>query len=172
MSHFIYKAKKSSGEIYKGERDANDRYELYKILKESGDEVIDVKEKSSNKVSIKGNFNFSFNIFGKVKSQEKINFARNLSSMITAGLSMSRALSVIERQSKNKFFQKIISSLQSEITKGKTLSDSMAMYRNVFSPLFISMVSAGEKSGTLNESLKIVADQLDKNYILQRKVKW
>ena len=44
MSHFIFKVKKSSGEIYKGERDAKDRYELYKILKESGDEVLDVRE--------------------------------------------------------------------------------------------------------------------------------
>ncbi len=171
MSHFIYKAKRSNGEIYKGEKDANDRYELYKILKESGEEVIDVKEKFGSKIAIKNSFNFSFSIFGKVKAQEKINFARNLGSMITAGLSMSRALSVIERQSKNKAFQKIIASLQSEITKGKTLSDAMSMYKNIFSPLFISMVSAGEKSGTLNESLKIVADQLDKSYVLQRKVK-
>lgn len=169
MSHFTYKAKRSTGEIYKGERDANDRYELYKILKESGDEVIDVKEKSGAQIGF--NLNFSFSLFNKVKTQEKINFARNLGSMITAGLSMSRALSVIERQSKNKAFKNVISSLQAEITKGKTLSDSMALYKNVFSPLFISMVSAGEKSGTLNDSLKVVANQLDKSYTLQRKVK-
>lgn len=171
MSHFTYKAKRSDGEIYKGEKDAKDRYELYKILKESGDEIIDVKEKSGGKIGLSGGLNFSFSIFGRVKTQEKINFARNLGSMITAGLSMSRALTVIERQSKNKAFKDIILSLQEEITKGKTLSDSMLMYKNVFSPLFISMVSAGEKSGTLNDSLKVVANQLDKSYTLQKKVK-
>ena len=108
MAHFIYKAKKSTGEIYKGERDANDRFELYKILKESGEEAIDVKEKSGMNLASKANLNISLPFLGQVKAQDKINFARNLGSMITAGLSMSRALTVMERQSKNKNFKKII----------------------------------------------------------------
>lgn len=171
MAHFIYKAKKSSGEIYKGERDANDRFDLYKILKQSGEEVIEVKEKRGVNLVSKSNLNISLPFLNQIKAQEKINFARNLGSMITAGLSMSRALTVIERQSKNKKFKKVVNDIQENITKGKTLSESMAAHQNVFSPIFISMVSAGERSGTLNESLKITADQLDKNYSLQRKVK-
>ena len=91
--------------------------------------------------------------------------------MIKAGLSMSKALSVLERQDKNKRVKNIISTLNNEISKGKTLSESMSAFRNMFSQLFISMVRSGEESGTLAESLRIVAMQMDKSYALQRKVR-
>ncbi|MDQ5893383.1 MAG: type pilus assembly protein PilC [Patescibacteria group bacterium] len=170
MSHFIYKAKKSTGEIYKSEKDAQDRYELYRMLKESGEEVIDVQEKTSKSLSMK-NITISLPFLRSVKTQEKINFARNLGSMITAGLAMSRALSVMERQTKNREMKKILISLQKDVSEGKTLSIAMGAFKNVFSSLFTSMVAAGEQSGNLAESLKIVGLQMDKNYALQRKVK-
>lgn len=170
MSHFIYKARKASGEIYKGEKDANDRYELYKMLKESGEEAIDVSEKSGKGLSIT-NISLSLPFLHSVKMQDKINFARNLGSMITAGLSMSRALNVMERQAKNGELKNILISLQKNISEGKTLSQSMMQYKNVFSQLFISMVSAGEQSGSLAESLRIVGLQMDKSYSLQRRVR-
>lgn len=170
MPHFTYKAKKTGGEIYKGERDAKDRFDLYKILKESGEEVINFKEKGQDGSVSKG-FNIDLPFLHSVKAQEKINFARNLGSMITAGLSMSRALAVMERQTRNKEMKKILSSLQTSISEGKTLSDSMRSYKKVFSPIFVSMVSAGEQSGTLAESLRIVAMQMDKSFALQRRVK-
>ncbi len=170
MSHFTYKAKKSTGEIYKGNRDANDRYELYKILKEAGDEVISVEERSGTGFSLK-NISITLPFLHSIKAQDKINFARNLGSMISAGLAVSRALSVMERQTKNKELKKILADLQKNISEGKTLSQSMALYKNMFSPLFISMVSAGEQSGSLSESLKIVGIQMDKSFALQRRVK-
>lgn len=168
MSHFIYKAKKPTGEIYKSEKDAQDRYELYRMLKDSGEEVIDVQEKGTASSLLKMS---SFSFFNNVKAQEKINFARNLGSMITAGLSMSRALSVMERQTKNKEMKKVLIALQKDVSEGKTLSTAMSSFKKVFSPLFISMVAAGEQSGNLAESLKIVGLQMDKNYALQRRVK-
>lgn len=170
MTHFTYTSKKPTGEIYKGERDVKDRYELYRILKESGEEVLDVQEKGAQS-GILGKINFSFSFLSKIKTQEKITFARNLGSMITAGLSMSRALSVMERQTKNKELRKVLKSLQDKISEGKTLSDSMREFKDVFSPLFVAMVSAGEKSGTLAQSLQIVAIQMDKSYALQRRVR-
>ncbi len=170
MSHFIYKAKKPTGEIYKGEKDAQDRYELYRMLKEGGEEVVDVQEKGTAGSFLKMP-SLSLSFLNNVKTQEKINFARNLGSMITAGLAMSRALSVMERQTKNKVMKNILISLQKDVSEGKTLSTAMSSYKNVFSPLFISMVSAGEQSGNLAESLKIVGVQMDKNYALQRRVK-
>ena len=170
MSHFIYKAKKPSGEIYKGEKDAEDRYQLYKILKESGDEVVEVDEKSGKGFSLKG-FTINLPFLNSVKPQEKINFARNLGSMITASLSMSRALNVMERQAKGKEMKRVLVALQSDIGGGKTLSQAMSVFKSVFSPLFISMVAAGEQSGTLAESLRIVGVQMDKSFALQRRVK-
>jgi type IV pilus assembly protein PilC len=170
MAHFIYKAKKANGEIYKGEKDASDHFELYKLLKESSEEIISYKEKASTSSGIK-NINISLPFLKSVKTQEKINFAKNLGSMIVAGLAMSRALSIMERQTKNKELKKILVSLQKGISEGKTLSQAMSTFPKVFSALFISMVSAGEQSGNLANSLKIVGDQMDKNYALQRRVR-
>lgn len=170
MSYFIYKAKKPSGEIYKAERNASDRFEIYKMLKDSGEEIVEIKETKGKNLSM-GNISVSLPFMGGVKMQDKINFARNLGSMITAGLSMSRALSVMERQTGNKEFRKVLSSLQKSISEGKPLSEAMLMHPQVFSSLFIAMVSAGEESGTLSESLKIVGNQMDKSYTLHRRVR-
>jgi type IV pilus assembly protein PilC len=110
-------------------------------------------------------------LFKHIKTIEKINFARNLGSMLEAGLALSRALSVLERQSHNKAFKKVLSELISDISKGSTLSDAMTKHPKVFAQLFVSMVRAGEQSGTLAESFKVVATQMDKSYTLERKVK-
>ncbi|MEK7213822.1 MAG: type II secretion system F family protein [Patescibacteria group bacterium] len=170
MAHFIFKAKKANGEIHKSEMDAKDRYDLYKMIKETGEEVIDVREKSSKALSLnKLNFNLPF--LHSIKSQDKITFARNLGAMLKAGLALSKALFVMEKQAKNKELKKILVSLQKSISEGKTLSESMTSFGNVFSQLFISMVSAGEQSGTLAEALRVIGLQMDKTYSLQRKIR-
>jgi type IV pilus assembly protein PilC len=114
--------------------------------------------------------NISFSL-GRIKMQEKIIFARNLGAMIQAGLAASRALAVMERQTKNVALKKIIIALNENISKGKTLADAMAAYPKMFSPLFISMVRAGEESGNLADSLKIVALQMDRSYALSRRIR-
>ncbi|HEY4494724.1 MAG TPA: type II secretion system F family protein, partial [Candidatus Paceibacterota bacterium] len=167
MPNFTFKAKKMNGEIHKGEKDAKDRYELYKMLKDYGEEVIFVEEKKNFSLFK----NFSLKFFNSVKTQEKINFSRSLGGMIKAGLSMSQALSVMERQGKNPTVKKIISAVNEDIRKGKTLSDSMALFPNMFSKLMIAMVKAGEESGTLSESLRIVTLQMDKSYALKRRIR-
>ena len=168
MSHFIFKARKLSGEVYKGEKDANDHFELYKMMRDQGDEVIEYKEKKSRS---KFNFNISIPFFGGVKPLEKINFARNLGAMLEAGLALSRALVVIEKQTKNPAFKKVIGSLIAEVDTGVTLADALGKFEKVFPKLFVSMVKAGEQSGTLADSLKIVAQQMDSAYALDKRIK-
>ncbi len=168
MSHFIFKAKKATGEIFSGEKDAADRYDLYKQLRENGDEVVEFKEKRQ---SGKFNFNINLSIFNRVKTIEKINFARNLGSMLEAGLNLSRALSVLERQTKSKVFKVILTSLISDVTKGVTFSEALAKHTKIFPPIFVAMVHAGEQSGTLAESLKVIAKQMDSSYSLDRRIK-
>src|SRR2546430_1913013 len=97
--HFTYRAKKITGEIYSGSLDAKDRYELFKMVKDMGDEIISYKEREKGGIK---NFNITIPFLSKIKTQEKITLARNLGSMVKAGLSASRALSVMARQTKNK----------------------------------------------------------------------
>ncbi|MDE2041098.1 MAG: type II secretion system F family protein [Patescibacteria group bacterium] len=169
MSHFIFKAKKSTGETYSGERDAKDRYELYRMLRESGDEIVEFKEKAARSAF---NVNISFGFLGtRVKMIEKINFARNLGSMLQAGLPLSRALGVLERQIHNRGFKQIIADILSEIDKGTTFADALARHPKVFPPIFVSMVHAGEQSGTLAEALKVIATQMDSTFSLERRIR-
>src|ERR1700728_1399000 len=122
MAHFTYTAKHPEGDVYNGEAEAADHYELYKMIRESGGEIVSYKE--TKKKSLNMNINLPF--LNRVKLQEKIIFARNLGAMIQAGLAASRALSVMERQTKNANLKKIIISLNEEISKGKTLADALA----------------------------------------------
>lgn len=168
MSYFIYKARKSNGDIYTGEKDAKDRFELYKIIRENGDEAISVTEKSQNKILNSLNV---FSVFTGINKSERINFARNLGSMLEAGLALSRALSVLERQSKNKKLKLVIRSIVDLISQGSTFSDALSQHPKIFSQLFVSMVHAGEQSGTLADSLKIIASQMESSYSLERRIR-
>ena len=141
MSHFIFKAKKPSGEVYSAEKDAADRYELYRMVRETGDEMVEFKEHASGggfKVDISLGF-----LTNHVKAMEKINFARNLGAMLQAGLALSRALMVIERQSHNQALKKVITTVIGEIDKGSAFAEALSKHPKVFPPLFISMVHAG-----------------------------
>jgi type IV pilus assembly protein PilC len=172
MPHFTFKAKKGS-EIVKGEKDAKDRFEIYRMLHESGQELISYTEKpdKAGKKFLSTSFSFSFSFSTGIKTHEKIIFARTLGSMIEAGLSVSHALTILERQTANKAFKKIIDGLSESINNGRSLSEALANYSKVFSPLFISMVRAGEQSGTLTDALRTVAAQMDSAYALQRRVR-
>lgn len=163
---FSYKGKKNTGEIFEAELEAVDRFALFHDLKNQGVEVLSVKE-----IKPKSHINFSFSFVGKIKTHEKIIFARNLGSMIEAGLSVSRALTVMERQATKVALKKSLANLNAEINQGRTLSDAMQKQPKTFSQLFVSMVKAGEESGTLAGSLKIVGLQMERAYTLQRKIK-
>ncbi len=169
MSHFVYKAKKPDGQEYTAERDAADRYEIYKLIRDGGDEIVSVDEKKAAK-GLHANISLG-SLFKKVKTMDKINFARNLGSMLEAGLALSRALSVIEKQTKSKTFKSVLNSVISEINKGNTFSTALSSHKKVFPNLFVSMVNAGEQSGTLAQSLKSIASQMESAYTLERKIR-
>jgi type IV pilus assembly protein PilC len=165
---FKFKAQKKDGEIYEGEREVVDRFTLYKDLKKDGDVVISASEVGDSGMK---NFLSGLKFFGGINAHDKISLAKNLGSMLEVGLPLSRALSVLERQSKKNDVRKLLADLNEDIKKGKTLSQGMADYPAVFSSLFVSMVKAGEESGGLASSLKSVGLQMENVYELQRKVR-
>ena len=168
MPKFKYKVRELSGEETAGEMDAADRFAVAANLRSAGKSVISVED-------VKSGFSFNMdaiNVFlSRVKTQHLIVFAHNLSAMMKAGLSLSRGLTILERQTKNPAFKKTIKTLIDEISRGSTLSAGMAKFPKVFSPIFVSMVRAGEESGGLSDSLLVVGDQLEKSYLLKKKIK-
>lgn len=168
MSVFLYKAINKNGEMIDGKANMPDRFALYRKIKSDGLFVVSVKEETAVRTKMVGKLD---SIFGRVKMQERINFARNLGSMIEAGLAVTRALAVMEKQTKNKKLKKLLQDLMENVSKGKTLSESLSSYKEVFSPLFISMVKAGEESGNLPSSLKTIALQMEKSHAIVKKVR-
>ena len=108
---------------------------------------------------------------GHVTLAEKILFTKNLSGMLGAGLSLSRALQVLIKQTHSPTFKSVITSILEGIDKGGTLSEALEKHPKVFSKLFVAMVRAGEESGGLPITLKEVGDNLEKTYAINRKVK-
>lgn len=164
MSLYKYKFVKA-GEEREETREFPDKVSLYNSLRANGSSVLSVEEVKSAKAG----FHFSFR--KKISSAELINFAKNLSVMIDAGLSVSRALAVMQKQSKNKHFIAVMEQISTSISSGETFSKSLESRPDIFSSLFVSMVKAGEESGKLAYSLKIISEQLEKSYILAKKIK-
>ncbi len=163
---FSVVAKNAEGEI-KRVIDAPSRFAVYEQMEKEGATVLSVEEGGGSALPKWTQISFGTG----VKIEEKITFTKNLAAMISAGLTLTRALSVIERQSKNKFMKKIVIDLEEEVKKGSSFHEALARHRKVFSELFIAMTKAGEESGTLAESLAVVARQMDKAHTLQKKVK-
>ena len=167
MTQFEYKAKNKDGEIFESTATARDKFELYSQVRKEGSEIIEVHEQGKKKFSIR-RFN---ELFGAVKEHEKVILTRNLGAMIEAGLSLTRALTVLERQSKNQKLKMVLAGVNSDIKGGGNFHTALKKFPKVFSPLFVSMVLAGEESGRLSGALKLIGSQLERAYTLKKKIK-
>ena len=168
MVQFRYTAEKSGGEIYHGASEAADRFALYEMIRREGGKVISVKEERANNY---WSFDYWNSLISTVKEQDKILFARNLSAMLTAGLALSRALSVIERQTKQAKFSSVLANVGSAVRRGTSFHEALEAYPRVFPRIFIAMVRAGEEAGDITGALITVSDQMDESFSLKKKVK-
>ncbi len=148
--------------------EAQSRFAVYEQVQKEGGVVLELHEGES----WFGVPSWLFITIGTgVKRIEIIHTAKNLSTMLSAGLSLSRALSVIERQSSNKRLKAIATGLSDSIKKGSSFHEALVEYPNVFSDLFVAMTRAGEESGSLADSLAVVALQMERSEELSRKIK-
>jgi type IV pilus assembly protein PilC len=109
--------------------------------------------------------------FKKVKPKSLQIFARQLATMIEAGVSVVAALVTLEEQTDDKYLREVIADVRSDVESGVILSRAMARHPKVFNRLFVSMVQAGESSGTLDTVLDRVAMQIEKETQIKRRVK-
>lgn len=169
MKTFIYTAEKANGETYEHSVKASDRFEVYALVRKEGSKIISIEESSSRSpLTFLRTLN---NLFARVKDSEKIVLARNLATMIKAGLPMSRALSVMERQTRNEALKTVLQDINHSVTQGISFHEALQRHPKVFPPLFISMARAGEESGKLAEALLVVAGQIERAYALKKKIK-
>jgi type IV pilus assembly protein PilC len=164
MSTYVFKAIDLAGVKAKGEVEADSKQAVSDQLKSRGLVVLDIADKHSSR-----EINLTF--FESVNATELAVFARQLATMISSGMSILRALYVLEEQTESKMLKETIVAVRKDVEAGLSLSDAMARHPKVFSTLFVAMTQAGEAGGVLEGSLLRVADQLEKDASLKRQIK-
>jgi len=164
---FKYKIQNKNNEMVEGVIESPDKFTLAREFREKGGTPIFIEEFKKN-TSI---FSMKIKFLNRVSLAERIMFTNNLSGMLTAGLSLSRALSILEKQSTNSTLGDVLRGLEDDISKGNTLSEGMRRFPKIFSGIFIPMVHAGEESGSLPKTLTEVGLSLKKSYDLNKKIK-
>ncbi len=147
--------------------DAETRFAVYSQIEKEGGHVVSLTEGEGKKLPKWMNIQ----IGSGIKTEAKITFTKNLAAMLSAGLALPRALSVIERQSANKYLKNIVTDLETRIKSGGTFHEALQAHANVFPKIFIAMAKAGEEGGTLADSLRIVAKQMESSDRLTKKIK-
>lgn len=167
---YYFTAINKDGNKYSSEIESVNKSGFYNEFKKTGDTLVSLKFNDSQN---KGGSSKSavFGLFSRVKNIDKIIFARNTANMLGAGLPLSRALGVSERQSTNPKLKEVFRKLNVSISGGKAFHESLSEYPKIFPTIFISMVKSGEESGNLAQSLKDVSVQMEKTYLLQKKIK-
>ena len=164
MATYVFKAMDLAGVQAKGEVEAESKQAVAEQLKERGLVVVDIAAKYRSK-------ELNVDLFARVKPKDLSVASRQLATMVTSGMSIMRALQVLETQTASKLLKGAIAGVRSDVEAGLLLSDAMARHPKVFGPLYVSMVRAGETGGVLEECLMRVADQLEKDAALRRQVR-
>lgn len=160
-----YKAVTRDGKSVTGVIEANDVKEAATYLREKDLIPIEIVNKEDNTLSklLPG--------ANKVKSEDLILFTRQLSSMLTSGLTLVKSLDILKQQITHKGMLEVTANIIADIEEGKTFSAAIAKHPNVFSSIYISLIKAGENSGLLDKVLLRLADNLEKQAKLKSTIK-
>lgn len=159
-----YKAATKTGKILQGILDAKDTKEAAYFLRKKELTPIVIKVQSSQDLTS------LFPFLKKHKRKDLILFTRQLSSMIASGLTLIQALHILDNQLQKSSMQEIVGKIIADVEEGKTFSQAISKYPDVFSPIYVSLVQAGESAGFLENILKRLADNLEKQDQLQNTI--
>ena len=165
MKKYVYEARDSaSNKIVKSTVQADSENAAAKLLTAQGFIPLKIETEDERK-------GFFARLSGRVTAKDKIVFTRQLATLIGAGLPLAQSMRTVHEQTQNKKMQEIVQEVIADIEGGKQLSDSFAKHPEVFDKVFIALVSAGEASGTLDDALRRVAAQQEKDAAMMSKIK-
>ncbi len=165
---FQWEGLDARGKRVKGVLQATDMKEAHAELKKNNIEVINLQPGRQLKVF---SLSLSAKSMKKITKRDILLFTRYLSTMMIAGLPIMSALDIIAKDQGNPSMHALVTGLRSDIASGKTLAESFKAYPQYFNDLYISLISAGEKSGTLDKILNRLADYMERTETLKKKVK-
>jgi type IV pilus assembly protein PilC len=164
LETFVFKAVDLAGVQAKGEVEAESKQAVTEQLKQRGLIVLDIEGKAKSKELRVG-------FLQRVKLRDLAVMTRQLSTMISSGMTILRALHVLEAQTQGKLLRETLIAVRKDVEAGLPLSDALERHNKVFGPLFVAMIRSGETGGMLEESLLRIADQLEKEDALRRQVR-
>ena len=163
---YAYRVRTKEGRVIAGTMEADGESAVASRLRAQGLVPVQITKEA------KASLSMEINIFPeKVKLKDLAIFSRQFATMINAGLSLLRTLSILSEQTENKTLAKTVGELRDDVERGSSLSASMTKHPKVFNPLYVAMVRAGETGGQLDTVLTRTADNLEADYKLRQKVK-
>lgn len=170
MPEFEYVVKDKEGKNLSGKREAGNVNDIVAALRQQGYLIIRVSEMKP-KLSLFSKNMLSTSRGGRIKPDELVVFSRQLATMVEAGVPLVQSLTILAEQVENSSLKNIITEIHGDVESGKNLSEALEKHKKVFSNLFVSMVKAGESSGSLQEILDRLASYIEKTNTLQKKIK-
>ena len=164
MPVFEYTARNLKGDLEKGQVDLPTRDDVVAHLRKNRLVVVQVRQ-APKSVSLGGMFK------GGVKTRDVVIFTRQFATMINAGLPLVQALDILAQQTENKVLADVTRQVVYDVESGQTLADALRKHPKAFSDLYVNMVAAGEAGGILDTILQRLAEFLEKNDAIIRKVK-
>src|ERR687895_369386 len=165
MATFAFKALDLAGSPSKGEIEASDKQTVASQLRSKGLIVVDIEEKAA------AGAGDLLARFKKVKADDLVIASRQLATMVQSGMSLLRALYVIEEQTESEKLREVWIDVRKDVEAGLALSDALRKHPDVFNELYVAMVQAGETGGILDQTLVRMATQLEKDAALRRQIK-
>ena len=167
MKKFSYIAIDNRENIIRGTVDMEDRANVISALRKQSFRPISVKESTQKK----GTINIGFLSKKNIKSSDLVMFTRQLSAMVGAGVPLLRALTSLEEHSESESLRKLLAKIIKDVEAGAPLADALEKYPNAFNSVYVNMVRAGEAAGILDDILKRLALQQEKNASMRKKIK-
>jgi type IV pilus assembly protein PilC len=165
---YAYKVRDKVGKLVEGQLDAEDEHLVVGKLRSMGYVPIAIDRVDTNalqkELHIPG-------LSGRIKQKDVAVMSRQFATMINSGLPLLRSLSILSEQIENKALADTLTAVRNDVERGSSLSAAMAKHPKAFSTLYVSMVKSGEVGGVLDSVLKRLADTLEKQVELRRKIK-
>lgn len=171
MPKFTYTGTTVQGEAVKETVTAEDRYAVYDVARKAGHQIEEIKEQSGLSLASWVNVEKVNYFLNRISQDELVMMTRNLSSMLDAGLTFTRALGVIERQSTNPRMEQTVKVIQERVNQGEQVHEALKQFPETFDDLFVAMIRAGEEGGNLSQSLHTLSEQMERSANLKKRIK-
>jgi len=163
MARFLYKAKNNRSEVVTGTVMAANHYEAEQVLLKHNLVPTDIiAEKQEGLLTL---------IFNKVSAKDRAIITRQLATMLSAGLNLSKAISILAKQAKNERLRKIFLEIYKDLEQGYSFSVALSRHPEAFDKVYVSIVSSGETTGKLDVVLNELANQSERDSSFVAKVK-